>query len=356
MVQQLKPFQEKDFSASGTYDAEFSGLPISKIGLRFAAALTGTSATVRTDATFRLLGTPEVNQAENPLIRMAGSSWRLLSAILAGKFDYFAAPTSTPCVAQAIIDLQALLPNAMINGADKKVFLRGTFGALADYGGTAPTACAGKLRAFVESSELDPTRGFMRPRFTEANHTLQSADTNQQVFKFEADTVVPMIMIQAWDNTAVDRVDGLVKRVRVDHVGPRGNIELHRATWGQLRTWLGRRFTPEDYARAAGCVAIPLIDRNNPQHNNAVLFRAGDSLTINYDTAATVEEEFTSVTADGSADYARATVIGFTPVAGTGDTAAQVRQISAAPNTVQAVALSRRERRRLARAQRRGAE
>ena len=355
MVQQLKPFQEKDFSASGAYDAEFSGLPISKIGLRFGGTLTGSAATFRTDAAFRLLGTPEINQAENPLIRMAGSSWRLLSAILAGAFDVHTA-SATLAHAQAMIDLQAIMPNAMINGADKKVFLRGTFGALADFSGTAPTGCTGKVRAFIESSELDPTKGFLRPRFTESTLALQDSDTNPHTFKFEQDTVAAFLMIQAWDNSAIDRVDTLIKRLRIDHVGPRGNIELHRMTWGQARTWLGKRFTPEDQARAAGCVCIPLIDRSNPQFNNAVLFRAGDSLTINYDCQAAIEEEFVTAQTAAANDVARATVIGFTPVAGTGDTAAQVRTISAAPSSVQVVALSSRERRRLARAQRRGAE
>lgn len=351
MVQKIKPFTEKDFSVSTNYDTEFSGEPIQKIGIRFAATLTGTSATVRTDATARLLGVPEISQAEQPLIRMRGSSWRLLSAIQSGSFDNYLAPTSTPALFQAVIDLPSFMPGAMINAADKKVSLRGTFGALTDYAASGTTGCSGKLRGFIESSEQDPTAGFWRPRFVESAYVLANSDLNQQVFKFEQDTAVVAIMIQAWDSSAVDRVDTLIKKLRVDHVGDLGSVELHRLTWGQAKAYLGKRFTPEDYVRAAGCVMIPLIDRRNPKINNAVLFRAGDSLTINHDCSSTIEEDLGSaVTADGASDLAIATVIGFTRVAGTGDVpVAQQRVISTA-----AVPTTRAAARRAARAQRYG--
>jgi hypothetical protein len=355
MVQKLKPFTEKDFSAGGNYDQEFSGEPIGKVGFRFAAGLTGAPATVRTDGTFRLLGVPEISQAEQPLIRMRGSSWRLLSAIQSGSFDNYQAPAAaTPALASAVIDLNGLMPGAMVNGADKKVNFRGTFGATTDYSGTPPGSITGKLRGFVESSENDPTQGFWRPRFTENGWILAPSDLNQQVFKFEQDTAVVGIMVQAFDSSATDRVDGLIKRIRVDHVGDYGTQELHRATWGQLRALLCKRFTPEDAVRSVGCVFIPLIDKRNPSINNAVLFRAGDSLTINHDTTASVEEDLTAVVADGASDLAIATVIGFTRVAGTGDTqTAQQRVIGAAPASAPQSAF---QRRLLQRAERVGAQ
>jgi len=354
-MQKLKPFPDKDYSASGNYDQDFTGEPIAKVGFRFAAALTGTSVTVRDDAAFRLLGTIEVVQAEQSLIRMRGASWRLLSAIQSGSFDAYAAPTTTPVLATAIVDLPALLPGAMINAADKKASLRGTFGALADYAATPPSAVAGKLRGFVETSENDATKGFWRPRFVENALVLGNSDLNSQKFTFEQDTVVPAIMIQVFDGSTVSRVDTIARKIRVDHVGDNGAEELHRLTWGQLKSYLSKRFTPEDAARAVGCVMIPLIDRRNPHVNNARIFKAGESLTINYDCTATIEEDLgTAVTADGTTDLGIATVLGFQRVKGTGDTeTAQQRVIGVVPASAP---MSRTARRKLARAQRVGAE
>lgn len=359
-MQQIKPFQEKAFTASGSYDTEFSGLPVRSVGVRFTATVAGAAATIRTDAAFKMLGTIEINQAELPLIRMRGSSWRLLSAITRGSFDFNLA-SATQLEANAMIDLQKIMPTAMMNSADKKLFARGIYGALADYSGTAPSGITGTLRAYIESSELDPTRGFLRPRFTESSYPLLSADSNPQVFKFEQDTVVPFIMVQAYDDSAFDRIDGLIKQIRVDRVGQGGVTELARGRWGHFRHYLGYKsnFTAVDYSLSAGCVLIPLINRRNAQYNYAEVMRAGDSLTINYDTIATVEETYTSVTA-AAPDVAIATIVGFTQVEGTGDAQSQLRQVgqptAAAGAAMNAVATNAKQRRMIARAQRYGAQ
>lgn len=361
-MQQIKPFQERSFAAATAYDTEFSGLPVRTIGLRAQGLISG-AVTIRTDAAFRMLGTPEINQAELPLIRMRGSSWRLLSAITRGSFDA-GLNSATVFEANAVIDLQKIMPTAMINAADKKVFLRGTFGALADYAGTPPAlnGTNQKLAAWVESSELDPTQGFLRPRFTEASYALTHADTNQQVFKFEQDTVIPFLMIQAWDDSAFDRIDGLIRQIRVEQVSNGGVTELARGRWGAFRAYLGAKanFTGVDQALAAGCVIIPLVDRSKPQYNYARVLRAGDSLTINYDCTATVEDSYTGVTV-ASPDAAIATIVGFTQVEGTGDAQTQLRQVGAtssapAVGVVNAVARNAKERRALSRAQRFGAQ
>src|SRR5690242_565100 len=363
-MQQIKPFQEKAFALSTGYDTEFSGLPVRTIGLRFTASITGTPVTVRTDAAHRMLGTPEINQAENPLIRMSGASWRLLSAITRGSFDNYNAPaTATYMEANAVLDLQKIMPTAMINAADKKVFLRGTYGALTDYAASGNTAHAGALRAWTESSDLDPTNGFLRPRITEASYPLNDSTDNAQVFKFEQDTAIPFLMVQAFDASAIDRVDGLIRNVQVNRVGQGGTTELARGRWGHFRSFLGAKanFTAADYALSAGCIIIPLINRRNPQYNYAEILRAGDSLTINYDTLSTgtIEESYSAVTAAAN-DVAKATVVGFTQVEGTGDVQTQLRTVggggASAGGVVQAVARNAKERRALARAQRFGAQ
>lgn len=363
-MQQIKPFQEKAFALSTSYDSEFSGLPVRTIGLRLTCSITGAPVTVRTDGAHRMLGTPEINQAENPLIRMGGAAWRLLSAITRGSFDNYNAPTTaTYFEANAVLDLQKILPTAMINAADKKIFLRGQFGALTDLAASGNTAHAGALRAWTESSDLDPTKGFLRPKISETSFPLNDATDNPQVFKFEQDTVIPFLMIQAWDNSALDRVDGLIRNIRVDRVGANGVTELARGRWGHFRSYLGTKanFTAADYAISAGCVIVPLINRRNPQYNYAEVLKAGDSLTVNYDTLSTgtIEESYTAVTAAAN-DAAKTTIVGFTAVEGTGDVQTQLRTIGGAGPSgggiVQAVARNAKERRALARAQRFGAQ
>lgn len=361
MVEQIKPFQSRAFALGSPYDLEFSGRPLKAIGLRFAGALNTTiPVTVVDDASWRLLKTPEINQAENPLIRMSGPSWRHLSALINGGYDHFAAGTAlaTPnnVCATAILDLQKLQPLAMINASDKKVFVRGEFtSTLGDYAtGTAPGGVTGTLRPFGVSSELDPSGGFLRPKFSEVSLAIANNDDMQQTIKFESDTVLMGCMLQAIQGSATGkpRSDGLVKAVRLDAVnGENGNVELHRKTWGQARVYTSFRadFNDEDYVRSRGVVFLPTQTRANPQWNNAILMRAGDSLTFHFDMTPTVDEEFTGVTA-AAGDSVLITVVGFTPVAGTGDTAAQIRNVASETQVAPSNAAQVRSRRRRARA------
>lgn len=339
-MEEIKPFQTKDFTASGPYDLEFNGRPIAAVGLRFAATLTGASiATVRDDAAFRLLKTPEINQAENPLVRMQGSSWRHLSALLGGGYDSFAsgvtAATPGQVVAMSTIHFDRLWPGAMVNASDKKVFLRGEFNTLASYSGTAPTAVTGKIRPFAITSERDPSQGFLRPRISELSLGIETAsDDLQQVIRFEQDTVLHGFMLQVQDNSAGDqRVDGIVRAVRMDVFDKDGGQkETTRQTWGQMRHYLQFRgqYNQEDYNRSFGVGLLPTVDKRNPQWNGAKLFKAGESVTLHVDTNATVEEEYTSVT-PAAGDKLIITIIGATPVAGSGDTANQITESSSGP-------------------------
>lgn len=328
---ELKPFQTRVYAASTAYDLEFSGRAVSAIGLRFAATLTGSPATVRDDAAFRLLGTPEVNQAENPLIRMSGPSWRHLSAVSRGGYDKYAAgvtaSTAGQVIAQSVIDLEALMPGAMINATDKKVFLRGEFGALAVYSATPPTTVVGTLRPWAKSTQRNAQAGFVRPKISQADvQIVAAAEDQQHVWRFEQDTLVQGFMLESLDTSASNqRVDGVVRSLRGDLADSSGGTrETLRQTWGNMRTLLQylAGFNQEDYDRSVGVAFFPTKDMSNPQYGNARLFRAGESITFHIDSTSTVEEEFTAVTP--SNDLLRLTCIGFTPVAGSGDMTPQI--------------------------------
>lgn len=330
-MKQIKPFQKKAYAAATPYDLEFSGRPVRKIGLRFDATVAGGPTSIRMDAAHRMLKTVEVNQAEQPLIRMFGQDWKHLSALINGGYDSNF-QTTTLLVAQAVIDLEKLMPGACINASDKKVFIRGEFAPLADYSsGTAPSSITGEFKPNAESSEIDVSQGFLRPKITQSSFAISNAADLQLPIRFEQDIVVQGVMIRAVQASAAAQAntDGLVKGVRLDATTrDGGNIELHRGTWGQFRTATqeAANFNLEDYARAAGVIFLPTQSKQNPQFNGALLFAAGDSLTLHFDGDGTAEAEFTNV-APSAGDVVIVTVVGFTPVRGTGDAAAQVTDL-----------------------------
>lgn len=352
-MEEIKPTQKKTFTPSTSYDLEFSGRAIKSIGLRGAWTVAGAAATIRDDAAFRMLSTPEVNQAENPLIRMRGASWRHLSAVLNGRYDEHVA-TATLAKTHCMLHLERLLPGALINAADKKVFIRGDFAALANYAGTAPTSLTGDLKPYVITSQRDPTKGFMRPRITEKIIPIVAANDDQQdVIRFEQDLLVVGLLLTTDDSPAGNsRTDGLIKNIRIEHTGrDGGTTEVYRSSWGQARALLQAiaDFNPEDYARSVGVVLLPFKDRSNPQWNGAQLFRAGSSLTLHFDSNAAVEADFTAATIAAGSQVV-VTVLGFTPVAGSGDSAAQLTEVKPAASVAAAVPMNSRAKRRLARA------
>lgn len=352
--EEIKPFQEKAYAASSQYDLEFTGRTISAVTLRFAATLTGSAATIRDDAAFRVLKTPEIVQDEKSLMRLRAVTLRHLSAILANGYQKHTA-SATAARASATINFDALVPGSMINAVTKKVSVRGEFSPLADYSGTAPTAISGKLRPFARSSERDPTRGFPRPDFKEATVLIESSsDDIPFTIRFEQDTILPGLLLIAESATPA-RTDGLVKKVRVDEfTKAEGTQERVRLTWGQLRNMLEERakYTPDDLDASVGVVLIPLIDRRNPQWNYARFYRAGESLTLHLDSqTASLEEEYTdTVPAAGCKLYV--SILGFTMVDGTGDAAAQVTDLGKRASSAIAAPTTARDRRRARRAAR----
>lgn len=358
-MEEIRPFQKKvqTGASPGSYDLEFSGRPIKSVGIRYAATIAGAGiATVRDDAAFRQLKTPEVNQAESPLIRMRGQSWRHLSAILDGRYDNHVAGTGnpSPIAAHAIIHLERLMPGAMINGADKKVFFRGDFGLTTDYAGTPPATITGTLKPYVITSQRIATKGFLRPRISEKNIAVVSqADDQQDVIRFEQDVVCAGLMLTCDDSVAGNpRTDGLIRSLRIDHATrDQGTIEIFRASWGQIRALMNgvADFNQEDYNRSVGVGLIPFKDRSRPEFNGAQVFRAGESITLHIDSLSAIEEDFTTATFAAGAQVV-VTLLNFNSVSATGDSAAQLTEVK--PPVAQLAAatpLNSREKRRLAR-------
>lgn len=341
-MRKLKPFQERPFSLGGQYDTEISGLLLAAISIQADLTVTDGSAgsTARTDASHRLLGTPEINQGEDPLIRMTSVDWYHLSALLDGAYpqdisDNIGAGASEGKFAGARLPLDKIIPGMRINASRVKAFVRGTFGALSDYSdaGGNLSGVVGTLRCFAEAVDGDPMNGFIRPRITQSTRDLSSASAeNQHILRFEEDTLLPALMIRAFDASAVTahNADGLIRRIRVDVTDDNGSTEVHRLTWGQARQYTCARagFTPNDVIRSAGIVMIPFSEANGIPGAPKV-FRAGHSITVTLDNQATAERHYTSIT-PAAGDLAYVTALGGVQVQATGDTAGNRRVLNPA--------------------------
>jgi len=348
-MREVRPFTEKSFTASAQYDTEFSGRPIDMIALSFDATISS-GGTPYTDGAARLLGRPELIQAEEPLISLPAEDWWQLAAISSGGFDK-ATGTATVGAFQAALDLEGLMPGAGVNASAAKVFLRGTYGAASQFSSDGSVAVsAANLRPWARSSGRDLSMGsFSRPKFRSIPIDLSSADTDiQHKIDFDQDQTVPFLMVRTYDDSAVNRVDGLIRRIRCDVIsGSGGSRELIRATWGQLRHYLVNQagFGDDDRSNSVGVVAIPLSDPGNARGGGSLTLRKGDSLVLHFDTSSTAELDFTSVTPAAN-DKCYVSVVGFVPVAGAGDSgpADEVRTARAVSTTP--ARSSRRRRRR----------
>lgn len=321
---ELRPFTEQPYSSGAQYNAEFSGRPVSSVGLVADFESSGTYTTDIDDQPYTLLGSPEIVQAEQTLIRMEGQDWGHLSAFLSGGYPerVSLASSGVDGVCTATIDLERLMPGAAINASAAKVFLRGTW-APPTAAGAGGAITSGTLRGFVGGSALDLSQGFRRPKISSLRMDISadSSDISQKV-DFDQDTLVVGLLCRQHDASvaAARRADGIVKKLRVDvNLGRGGSRELIRQTWRQARHYTISKagYGADDIAASTGVVVIPLRDPRNQNAGKAFFFRKGDSLTIHVDTASAAELGYVDITPAAS-DALVVTILGFTLVGGAG--------------------------------------
>jgi hypothetical protein len=329
---ELKKFPTKNAAAANTsYDQEFSGRTFDSINFRFDG--TTTASATGTDPTFsaaRLLGTPELNQAGEPLVRMAGVDWLYLSAYTNGAFPSYTqndqAASTQNQVATARIKFSRLVPGSYVNANLVKAFFRGSTAALTAAGDKV-TAYDLNVRPLAEALEYNPPAGgFLRPRISQRSVGIPSADSNQQtVLNIEQDLIFSGIMMSAYGGGELTEVDGLIKNVRVELTTPgRGTLEIINSDWGNLRDYSCERsgLNSTDVANTAGTVVLPMTDRRATNLGGALFVPAGSAITITIDSSGTAQSPYTSVT-PAAGDLVRVTQLAFTPVAGAGDGAVQ---------------------------------
>jgi hypothetical protein len=336
-MEEILPFVERAFVSGAQYDTEFSGRPARAIGFSLDATISGSPATALDDDYYRLLGTNlEVVQAGDPIVRMNPRDWRQLAAIISGGFDpYVGGVTGTAKQATALLDFERLMPGSLVNAAGSKVFLRGTYGTAADLASTPPTIDAATFRPFALASSRDPSQGFRRPKIWQATVSLASSSNDIQ-FKqdLEQDLLLTGVMMRVIDASAAGRrVDGLIRRVRTEvTIGGSGSRQITDNRWSALRLYTchGAGFGESDVTNSLGVAMQPLRDPRFPTAGQAFFFRAGDSITLHFDTSSTVEGAYGAVT-PAAGDEVVLTFVGFSIVSGSGDAGArsEVRTVSA---------------------------
>lgn len=316
-MQELRPFTEKGFTASTQYDTEFTGRAVRGVGFSFDGTTSGTTTAEEDDGMFRLLGTPRVIQDETDLIHMQGPDWRHLAALLSGGYDPYLGGTDGAKHATSIIDFTRLAPNAAINVANSKLFVRGDYQPVVDgFTGGTP-AMTGTLRPNAITLGRPAPQGFLRPKFTQRTVNLGTAATDvQDRIRFDQDVRIAGIMVRALDGKS--RVDGLVRRLSVDATsGSGGESEIIRQTWGsaRLQTCHSAGFSQADADTSNGVIFLPTLDPNGA--GGMLQLGVNDSLTLHFDTSSAAEDQYTAITPGGN-ETAVVTLLAFSFVGAAG--------------------------------------
>ena len=335
-------FPEKDYTAAGSYNEEFHGNVFDTLIIQHDSNFVASGGTITSHAkgAIRPLGTPELNQANNTLIRAQAEDLFLGSAFLNGGFPETLLPASITTgnnddyTATMRLKFGRIIPGSMVDASVTKCFLRGNFGELTSVATSASggnvSSATGKLRGAVVTTDRQPKLGFPRPKITAAEVEIGYASSSiPHVIRFEQDTYVRGFAVRAFDDSADADSDGLIRALKVSVTDGAGQNDVVRARWGHLRkqTAALAGWTPEDQARAAGFVWVSMTDETASALNGAKLFQAGDSVTFEFDTSSTAEAGYTAVGA-ASGDKAVIVTWGATPIDPEGNGGVQVRKIA----------------------------
>lgn len=339
-MKELLTFPEKDYTAEGSYNEEFHGRAFDELILSadFNVAATGSNVTPHDRGALKLLGTPELNQAQNTLVRANAIDLWHGAAFFNGAHPELDQPASITAGSDSDtntgirIKLPRIIPGMMVNASVTKAFLRGNFGTLASYASVNPSsvsAITGKLRGAVVSTKRNARAGFLRPRITQAELLLETAGVHQHVIRFEQDTYVRAFELRAFDSSADADVDGLIRGVKAFVTDANGTNDVVRCRWGHLRrhTQALAGWNKEEVDRSKGVVFVTMTDEGAAGVAGAKLFKSGDSITFEFDTSLTVEKNYPAVT-PASGDKVFITQWAATVVAGQGDAGPSVRTIA----------------------------
>ena len=314
-MRRYEPLNRATMTPGSAYDTEHNNLAFDAMLWQYSATVAGTPANVAEDGAFRMLGTPEVSQAEEPLIRIEGRTLRHLAAFTAGGYAKTLAPAAAGgALAEAMLDFGKILPGAYVSG-EVKAFVRGNVGGLADYSGTAPTSMAGNLRNAVATIDRPPGLSHPRPFYREFSIPIPANVSDQQhLITIDQDMVSAGLFCLVRDadgggsSPGGARTDGLVRGVKVEITrGRDGQKTQLNLTMGQLRSLTARLagFTDLDWDQATGTFFIPFVDDSDPRFGGRMALQQGDTVLLTVDSNSTIEEHLGSAVTAASGDEIR---------------------------------------------------
>ncbi len=312
-MRKYKQLNTATMTPGSAFDTEHNTLAYDAMLWQYSATIAGSPATVAEDGPFRMMGTPEIDQAEEPIVRIEGRTLRHLSAYLSGGYSKTLLPTSGGILAEALLDFGKILPGAYVSG-EVKTFVRGNVEPLASYSTTAPTGLAGNLRNQVATIDRPPGLAHPRPFYREVSIGIPSNDAAQTyTLTVDQDVVSAGLFLLVRDASTGGasggtRVDTLLRALRIDVTrAGKGQEELIRETWGQARSRTARMagFTDLDWDEATGTAFIPFVDEEDPRFAGRMAFSTGDTIQITLDSNATIEEHLGTALTAAAGDHVR---------------------------------------------------
>ena len=336
-----RPFEEFALvAANRQFNQPFSGEFLDAITVQVDATLTATSGAAVEHQAARLLESFELVHGTKSLIRMRG----LDLAMLAHLVNRGSRVTRSGSGGGAMAGLYTLpfgemIPGGGIDASQVRLNAKGrTAAAFADFHTTA-TAIDGKLAISGEGPGLVAPEGFLQPHMKQATVKTETANADEHVrFDFETNVDLMGFLVVAEDDSGKALSDGIVRKIRVDYLGsPR-----QEWTWAQLKEATARFFklasgTGLDATNGVdmvppGVVFIPTRDHGRTTRSKPLGVVAGTAIVLHFDTAATIENEFTALTLD-TGDKVTVTPIAFENV-GAAASAAQSQAAAEARGAV----------------------
>jgi len=341
MARKYKQLNNATMTPGSAFDTEHNNLAWDQLLLNYSATITGTAAAITEDAAYRMMGVPEVSQAEEPIIRLEGRTLRHLSAFLSGGYCKTLQPTTGGIFAGAVLDLGKILPGTYVSG-EVKTFIRGNVEGFLSYG-TTLTALAGTLRPSVATVDRPAGLRHTRPLYREFTIGIPANESAQtHLMTVDQDMVSAGLFLVVRDASAGNgggtRVDTLVRAITLDITrGKRGQEQHVRQTWGQLRENTARAagFTDLDWDEATGTVFIPFVDDTDPRWSGRMAFSEGDTILLTIDSSATIEEHLGTALTAAAGDNMRVVRLDHQVIPGTG-----AAPVTAPPSARQAIALA----------------
>lgn len=294
------------------------------VNMKFSGTITASGAgTNAGDGPFGLVGRIEARRGGDLLIGLHGPDWRHLSAFLEGGYPEIlpaSIATATPFLAQGQLRLDRLIPFGGIDGTANDVTFTGRTRGFTNLGTTVTALSAGSLKFAGETGTFPNGRDCMEPRissnFIDCSAASADLSTRRQIANDVE--VCAAIMLRTFDSSLelsdpnTFRSDGMVREIRVDLERDGQSIEVGRWTWGEAK-----QVTQQVWGINAasgqvqtGVVLLPIVDPKGP--GGRLRLTKGDALVVRVDTAATVEPEFTALTA-AAGDGTFVTFCNFTP-------------------------------------------